>query len=83
MQQSLDYGYTAAGAGPGANWASGSDLNSVNQFLQGGWLGNGDWMASVNAFNAANGGRAVDPRYGLNDLWQDPLSVRLGFRFNF
>jgi hypothetical protein len=83
-QSSLQYGYlSAANPGAGANWAAGTDLAAVNQFLGNGWNGNGDWLASVNAYNADNGGSVTDPRYRVNDLWQLPTSVRLGIRFNF
>jgi hypothetical protein len=83
-QSSLTYGYqSVANQGAGPDWAAGTDLAAVNQFLQGGWNGTGNWQSSVNAFNADSGGSIIDPRFRVNDLWQLPTSVRLGFRFTF
>jgi hypothetical protein len=83
-QGSLTYGYlSAANPGAGPDWAAGADLNSVNNFLGHGWNGTGDWLTSVQAYNADNGGSVVDPRYNKDDLWQLPTRVRLGLRFTF
>ncbi|MDT8068344.1 MAG: carboxypeptidase regulatory-like domain-containing protein [Terriglobia bacterium] len=95
-QGSLQYGYPfPTENGYGANWAAGIDLDildatgeivpvpTVNEFLGHGWNGSGDWMTSLTAYNAANGGTIIDPRFNKNDLWQLPTSVRLGLRFVF
>ena len=83
-QGSVTYGYlSTANQGAGPDWAAGADLNSVNAFLGHGWNGTGDWLTSVQAYNADNGGSVIDPRYNKDDLWQLPTRVRLGLRFTF
>ncbi|HWR36819.1 MAG TPA: carboxypeptidase regulatory-like domain-containing protein [Clostridia bacterium] len=64
---------------PYAGMNDASNLANVNKFLQQGF----DWKATIDAANTISGGTVVDPRYNKGDLFQSPVAVRLGFRFNF
>ncbi len=64
--------YNLDGAGDASN------LANVSKFLTG-W----DWQTALTDYNTTNHGTVLDPRFGMNQTFQGPMTVRFGLRFIF